>query len=432
MMPATLARPLLFIRSRDVVDGKSDASMNKAGRSGVVVALNAHFLAHPATGSGQYVSHLIGATDRLGGDVSLCPFISDRTTRQQPAAFRTQPILAPFPAPIASRRLPNDLLKVIWEQLTFPLAARQTKADCIHVPYFGPPVMTQGIPTVVTIHDLIPLVMPAYVTTPLVALYNHLVSAGARAATLVLADSEASRRDIIRLLGIAPGRVRTIYLGVDPHLGTPVPTHVREAVRDKYSLPERFLLYLGGFDVRKNLTGLVDAVASLDPSIGVHLVIAGRVPHPGKRPSLFPDIRRKVNEAGLQDTVLFPGFIDEEDKAALMQLAEAFVFPSTYEGFGLDPLEALRAGTPVVCANRTSLPELMGEAAIMFDPDTPGELATILARIWRDEGLRNDLATRGPRQAARFTWEDCARQTSDAYKAAIDTHKPRNVSGRTP
>lgn len=409
----------------------SEASLDQAGRRGVV-ALNGHFLAHPATGSGQYVSHLIGAAERLGADLSLRPFISDHTTRPQPPAFGTQPTVAPFPAAIATRRLPNDLRKVIWEQLTFPLAARRTKADCLHVPYFGSPVITQGIPTVVTIHDLIPLVMPAYVTTPLVALYNRLVSAGARAATLVLADSEASRRDIVRLLGIAPERVRTIYLGVDPHLGLPVSTQVREAVRGKYRLPERFLLYLGGFDVRKNLTGLVDAVASLDPSTGVHLVIAGRVPHPGRRPNLFPDIRRKVIDAGLQGTVHFPGFIDEEDKAALMQLATAFVFPSTYEGFGLDPLEALQAGTPVICANRTSLPELMGEAAIMFDPDAPGELATILGRIWRDEGLRNDLAIRGPRQAARFTWEDCARLTFDAYRAAIDAHKPRSVSGRAP
>ncbi|MSQ43058.1 MAG: glycosyltransferase family 1 protein [Chloroflexi bacterium] len=399
---------------------------------GRTVALNGHFLAHPATGSGQYVSHLIGATERLGGETSLRPFVSDHTTRPQPAAFRTQPTLAALPATFATRRMPNDLRKVIWEQLTFPLAARRTGADCAHVPYFGSPVMTRGIPTVVTIHDLIPLVMPAYVTTPLVALYNHLVSAGARAATLVMADSEASRRDIIRLLGIAPERVRTVYLGVDPHLGKAVPFNVREAVRSKYGLPERFLLYLGGFDVRKNLTGLVDAIASLDPSTGVHLVIAGRVPHPGRRPHLFPDIRHRVNEAGLQSTVHFPGFIEEEDKAALMQLATAFVFPSTYEGFGLDPLEALQAGTPVVCANRTSLPELMGDAAIMFDPDTPGELATILDRIWRDEGLRNDLSTRGPKQASRFTWEDCARQTSDAYKWAIDAPTVRSVSGRAP
>ncbi|RLT37427.1 MAG: glycosyltransferase family 1 protein [Chloroflexi bacterium] len=413
-----------------MVDSPSEASVNRAGRWGSVVALNGHFLAHPATGSGQYVSHLIGATERLGGEVSLRPFLADHTTRPQPASFRTQPMLAPFPAAIATRRLPNDLRKVIWEQLIFPLAARRSGADCIHVPYFGSPVMTRGIPTVVTIHDLIPLVMPAYVTTPLVALYNRLVSAGARTATLVLADSEASRRDIIRLLGIAPDRVRKVYLGVDPHLGIPVPFNVRQAVRSKYGLPERFLLYLGGFDVRKNLTGLVDAIASMDRSTAVNLVIAGRVPQPGRRPTLFPDIRRRVNEAGMQATIHFPGFIDEEDKSALMQLATAFVFPSTYEGFGLDPLEALQAGTPVVCANRTSLPELMGDAAIMFDPDTPGELATILARIWRDEGLRTDLSRRGPRQAARFTWEECARQTSDAYKSAIDARTPRSVIGR--
>jgi glycosyltransferase involved in cell wall biosynthesis len=113
--------------------------------------------------------------------------------------------------------------------------------------------------------------------------------------------------------------------------------------------------------------------------------------------------------------VRFPGFIAEDDKPAIFQMADAFVFPSTYEGFGLDPLEALQAGTPVICADRTSLPELMGNAAILVNPDAPGALRDAIDRVWRDADLRADLAARGPRQAARFRWADCARETVRAW-----------------
>jgi glycosyltransferase involved in cell wall biosynthesis len=303
----------------------------------------------------------------------------------------------------------------VWEQVGFPGFAAQVDAPTMHVPYFAPPVAARGVPTVATIHDLIPLVMPAYAPTPFVRLYNRLVSVGARRADLILADSEASRRDIIRVLGVSETRVRTVYLGVDEALGTVVPKARRDAARSRYGLPDRFLLYLGGFDMRKNLIALIDAVADLDPAIGWQLVIAGRVPDAGRNPALFPDVRARARDRGVADRVRFPGFIAEDDKPAIFQMADAFVFPSTYEGFGLDPLEALQAGTPVICADRTSLPELMGNAAMLVNPDAPGALRDAIDRVWRDADLRADLAARGPRQAARFRWADCARETVRAW-----------------
>lgn len=369
-----------------------------------LVPVNGYFLGHPATGSGQYTEHLLDAVVGSANDVRTVA-VTDRRT-----VHRHAPVTIP---PMLSMRDP--FAKIVWEQVGFPDASRRLDASVMHVPYFAPPVRRVGVPVVVTIHDLIPLVMPAYASTPMVRLYNRLVAFGARRAELILADSEASRRDIIQILGIAPTRVRTVYLGVKSSLGIPVSAGHRQAVRSRYGLPDRFLLYLGGFDIRKNVVGLIDAVAALDPGLGVHLVVAGRLPGPDRRRTLFPDVEARARERNITDRVRFPGFIDEADKGALMQLATAFVFPSRYEGFGLDPLEALMAGTPVISSDRTSLPELMGDAAILIDPDAPGALTNAIDRVWRDSALQNDLASRGPVQASRFTWEACAQQTVAAW-----------------
>jgi glycosyltransferase involved in cell wall biosynthesis len=358
---------------------------------------------------------LVAAAENL--DDAFVPIpVADRAPTARPGAFpfRTVPAIARPTVP----GLPAALAKIAWEQVGFPNFAAHVGADAMHVPYFAPPVVSRGVPVVATIHDLIPLVMPAYAPTPLVRIYNRLVTAGARRADVILADSDASRRDIIRHLGVPASRVRTVYLGVDEAIGDTVPQVRRDAVRTKHGLPDRFLLYLGGFDVRKNVLSLIDAVAGLDPALGWHLVIAGRVPDPTRNPILFPDVRAHARALGVADRVHFPGFVAEDDKPALFQMADAFVFPSTYEGFGLDPLEALQAGTPVICADRTSLPELMGDAAILVDPDSPGALRDAIDRVWRDADLRADLAARGPVQAARFRWADCARQTVRAWHDA--------------
>lgn len=376
------------------------------------IPINAHFLAHPATGSGQYLAHFVAAAETLDDAFVPVPVAERLPTGAHP--FRTVPAVSRPAVP----GLPARLAKIAWEQLGFPGFTAHIGAPVMHVPYFAPPVVSRGVPVVATIHDLIPLVMPAYAPTPLVRLYNRLVTAGARRADVILADSDASRRDIIRHLGVPASRVRTVYLGVDEAIGVPVPQVRRDAVRTKHGLPDRFLLYLGGFDVRKNVLSLIDAVAGLDPASGWHLVIAGRVPDPMRNPTLFPDVRARARARGVANRVHFPGFIAEEDKAALFQMADAFVFPSIYEGFGLDPLEALQAGTPVICADRTSLPELMGDAAILVDPDSPDAWRDAIGRVWRDTDLRADLAARGPVQAARFRWADCARQTVRAWHDA--------------
>jgi len=350
------------------------------------VALNAHFFHHPGTGSGQYLQHLL------------------RYFEQDAFAVNAVPL---FQSSVA------DVRKVWWEQIGFPYAARRAGGAVHHVPYFAPPLVPAG-PTIVTIHDLIPLILPEYVTSPLVRLYNSLVSRAARHSRLILVDSAASKRDVVRLLGIQEQRVRVIYLAPDESVLRPVSHEEKETIRLKYGLSDSFVLYLGGLDKRKNVPALMRALAALPPEIKWQLAISGRV-RTDNAP-LFPNLPAIAAQLDIEDRVVFLGFAPDEDKPALMHAATCFAFPSLYEGFGMDHLEAMACGTPVICSNRSSLPELTGEGGITIDPDDIPAFTDALRRVLTDSNLRAELSQRGLAQASTFTWRRTAQETFDAYQ----------------
>jgi glycosyltransferase involved in cell wall biosynthesis len=234
----------------------------------------------------------------------------------------------------------------------------------------------------------------------------------------VITDSEASRQDIIAHLGLPAERVRVIYLAADArYTPTPVPEDIQ--IRARYSLPDRYVLYLGGFDVRKNVTTVLSTYRRVGPVIGKEypLVIAGRLP---ERDTPFtPDPRRLAREQDIDESfVHFTGFVDEEDKPALYRGAVAFIFPSRYEGFGLPPLEALACGTPVVGSDVSSIPEVVGDAGVLLPPDDAEGMAGALIQLVTDDRFHAELGRRAPAQATRFSWKRAARKVLAAYRDA--------------
>lgn len=375
-------------------------------------ALNAHFFHHPGTGSGQYLLHLLQAYARGAAPVEALPFC-DGNPRSPSGGWPhgIQPRLVQTPLDRAG----GDARKVWWEQVTWPRLAASSGASVRHVPYFAPPLVHYGdAPVVVTIHDLIPLILPEYVTSPLVRWYNRLVGAAAKRAHMVLVDSVASRRDVMRLLRIPENRIRVIYLAPDESVTRPVPAKQVEAVRRKYGLVEPFVFYLGGLDKRKNVPALLRALAALPHDVPWQLAISGHLAT--HNPVLFPYLPAVAEDLGIADRVHFLGFVPDEDKAAMYRAATCFAFPSVYEGAGLDPLEALACGTPVVCANRSSLPEYMGDGALLVNPEDTATFSETLRRVLTDPDLRAELAIRGREQASTFSWDETARQTYAAYQ----------------
>lgn len=370
------------------------------------IGINGHFLNRPDTGSGQYLTHLLRALNSLDSGEEYAVVGADMPVKSPPRRGGRGPLGG----------LSQNLAKLWFEQVSLPRRGLRLNLDVLHVPYFAPPLW-KPFPVVVTVHDLIPMILPSYRGSALVRAYTRLVAAASRTATLVLTDSEASRRDVLRLLRVPEERVRTVYLAADPAF---IPSHPEavQGVRDRYGLTRPYVLYLGGFDRRKNVEGLICAFSRLPRGIrdGHHLVIAGRLPT--RESDLLPDPRSAARSAGVEGEVIFLGWVPEEEKPALYGGAECFAFPSFYEGFGLPPLEAMACGTPVVASKLGSLPEIVGGGGLLVDPEDQGALAVAMIRLLEDADERKALSKKALEQAGLFTWERTAMETLAAYREA--------------
>lgn len=372
------------------------------------VLFNGWFWHRPETGSGQYVRHLVAALAQIAPEhewTVLLPARSVAVTREERLWLYYAPALD------------HPLGKVWWEQATFPWAARRFRADVLHVPYWAPP-LTSPAPTVVTIHDLIPRLLPAYRGGFGGWVYTALVSATAPRATLLLTDSEAARADIVQQLRVSAARVSAIPLAADAQY-TPEALAADAAVLAEWGLRPGYALYVGGFDVRKNLRVTLAAFARARETVPeARLVIVGKLP--ARDTAFAPDPRRLAREAGLPaEAVVFTGFVPDEKLPALYRGARAFLFPSWYEGFGLPPLEALACGTPVIAARAASLPEVVGAGGALVAPEDVAGWAAALLRLLTDEAFYQERRQAALAQAARFSWETTARLTLESYAAAV-------------
>ena len=302
------------------------------------IVINGWFWQRMATGTGQYLAALADWLPRVGPEHEIVVVTNEPFETQPTARLRFVRARTPFD------RSNRNVAKLWFEQVTFPSQCRRLNAVVALVPYWGSP-WWRPCSVIVTIHDLIPLLLPLYRGGPLQRAYTRLVSRTARRAAAVLTDSEASRRDIVAHLGIGAERVRAIHLAADTRFRPVMDSGELDRVRARYRLPDGpFLLYLGGFDVRKNVPGIVQAYARMVEA--PRLVIAGKTPDADS--SFTPDPLPLVRSLGLDDRVLFTGWIDESDKPALYSLAAGALFVSEYEGFGLPVLEAMACGCPVI------------------------------------------------------------------------------------
>jgi glycosyltransferase involved in cell wall biosynthesis len=377
------------------------------------LAINGWFWDQPATGSGQTVRYLLPALVQQDPSLEITLVVPEWVASRQAVEVLPERVTL-LPVPCHA----GNLGKLWFEQNTFPRICRQLGADLAHIPYFAPP-LGPTVPSVVTIHDLIPMVLPEYRGSALTRLYTSLVASAAAHTHLILTDSEASKRDILAHLNVPDHRVRVVYLAPAPHYQPIDDPDVLEAIRHKYDLPETFVLWLAAFDVRKNAQALLHAYTWVYSALGndYPLVMAGKLP--AKDTPFFPDPRRIAAELGVTDALHFPGWVDEADKPALYSAATVFAFPSRYEGFGLPILEAMACGTPVVTSNAASLPELAGAAAFQIDPDAPRQLAASIIALCVQETLHDEMREKGLVQAARFTWEKTACETLVAYRHVL-------------
>ena len=349
------------------------------------------------TGTENYALHLIRELLALGGGHRFRLY------------FRQAPPAGLFAPGAEERVIPFPRL---WTHLALSREMLAHPPDLLFVPSHVLPLIHPRR-SVVTVHDLGYHYHPEAHTTWQNLYLRWSTRHNARNASRILADSEATRRDLEHYYHTPPAKIAVVYPGRDENLAPVSDPELLAGVRARYGLEGPYLLYVGTLQPRKNLVRLVQAFARLPSLLAVQeepqpvprLVLAG------KKGWLHDEIVGQVQALGLEGQVRLTGYVPEADLPALLSGALAFVFPSLYEGFGLPVLEAMACGTPVICSNTSSLPEVAGDAALLVDPYQPEALAQAMLRLVMDGELRGELVARGLQQARRFSWRRCARET---------------------
>lgn len=300
----------------------------------------------------------------------------------------------------------------IWEHLFFLTSRHPKEVDLVHFPIGGGVVGYRG-KFVLTIHDLIRYSHREIATLRRYLLWRVWCKANIKRATKIIAVSEHVKQDILREFPVDPDSIRVILNGVDRRFS---PTSGTQGVREKYNLPERYVLFVGSTGLNKNLKRAIDAMnlVRTKHNLDHQFIVAGL---PGNDDAT---LRKHVSSNNLQDTVRFLGYVDDDDLQHLYGNAKLFLFPSLMEGFGIPPLEAMRCGIPVVAAKISCLPEVLGDAAIWVDPLSVDSIAEGIATGLLDENIRSRMTSSGLSRAAEFSWEKMALDTVGVYREAIE------------
>jgi glycosyltransferase involved in cell wall biosynthesis len=322
------------------------------------------------------------------------------------------PVLGPLASRITCRHLPIPAraMYMIWNGLRFPAVETLLGGmDVYHATnYFLPP--SRRARRILSIYDLAFLVQPEWSSPKIVGPFSRSVRRFAHEADLLLAASESTRNDIVKLLDVPEDKVRVIYGAANPSL-KPVPRdEAQRVVAERFGIRDPYVLFAGTIEPRKNVLGLIRAFRALTKSLPHQLVLAGTVGWNAE--STLSAIR----DPGLAGKVVLTGFVSFDELSALYSAADVFVFPSFYEGFGLPVLEAMTCGCPVIASNASSLPEVGGDAAMYFDPSDVEGISDAIARVVSDADLRSSMIAAGHDQANRFSWRSCAEATLSAYR----------------
>jgi glycosyltransferase involved in cell wall biosynthesis len=359
-------------------------------------------------GIGTYIRslvHALGAIDT----------VNQYTLISAPADVRTLAGLPPNFRSAAYARTDSDVL----DNIAFPMYLRSLSPDVIHIPLNRVPLLMPR-PYVVTIHDMANLLYPEGDSGIRMQLRRYRFRRGLERAARVMAVSDATKRDVENLLGVRPNRIRRVYNAPDPGFlerlhGPGSEEHQR--ILERYQIEYPFLLYAGNIRRHKNIPRLVEAFAVVRGQLASHPVYKDlRLVIIGDTISQYPAVRQAVIKSRVEQMVRFLGFVPFETLRCFYESAAAFVFPSRYEGFGLPPLEAMACGTPVVASNVSSLPEVVGDAAVLVNPENVFDIARGIRDTLLDETLRAELIRRGHEQASRFSWEHTARQVLEIYR----------------
>jgi len=357
------------------------------------IGIEACILTRPLTGVGIYTSRLVSAMAKLDGVEGIVLFANGD--------------IPDFDAPNVRTVRYRNRVQHLAIQLELPKLLAENRIDILHGPNFYLPLRGKT-PMAVTIHDLSSQFFPGQHS------FKHRLSQkflrpSMKKAERIIAVSEFTSQEIGRYCPSAEGKIRVVHNGVGENF-VPAGDVAKAEIVQRYGLPDRFALFVGTLEPRKNVGHLIEAFGKASNIEDLKLVIAG-----GKG-WLYDEIFESVKKLGLEDRVIFPGYIPSEDLPALYSSAEFFCYPSIYEGFGLPVLESMACGTPVLTSFNSSMSEVAGEAALLADPMDIDSISEGISKLASEEELRKNLAERGLWRAKKFSWKSCATKTLDIYR----------------
>lgn len=369
----------------------------------MLIAFDGTTLTPGRTGVGYYTEHLL---QHLAREVAVS---GDEIVVVSNQPIDTQAPLPPHVRVHEGHRFP---IRIGWMQMRAAAALESLRPDVAHftnamIP-FGSPV-----PTVVTVHDMSLRLYPRCHPVRRLLLNRPLMHVAIRRATAIVTVSHSARRDLLRLHGVPPDRVSVVHEAASP-VFRPIADRARlDDIRARYSLPERFILYVGTIEPRKNLMRLMTAFANArKAAVRHHLVCVGPYGWASR------DLSGHIERLGIRDAVHFTGYVPFEDLPAIYNLGDFLAFPSLYEGFGLPVVEAMASGIPVLTSNTSSLREIAGDAAATIDPTDTDAMSAAIHRLATDSDLRRELSDLGLRRARRFSWTQTAREMLAVYHRA--------------
>lgn len=366
------------------------------------IGIDARIAHYTGAGISQYTIHLAKALAQLSPEDEFVLLQSRKDRRHLVHGPHVRRVSMWTPS---HNRFEQELLQV-------ELPLRRLNLDLLHSTDFIPPLRVNSFKSVITVHDLAFLRWPHFLTEDSARYYGQ-VDQAVKRADHIIAVSQSTRDDVIGMLGAPPAKVTVVYEAADPIYRPIAREEALASYKDQHLLPEEFILFVSTIEPRKNITTLLRAYAILRDRyrVGAGLVLAGGVGWQSEQ------IFEEVEALGLEERVTFLGRVNNGDLLYLYNLARCLAHPARYEGFGLPPLEAMASGIPVVVSNVSSLPEVVGDAGLLVDPNDPEELAVALHRLLSDEALRSDLRAKGLARAQIFSWQRAAQETLAIYRA---------------
>lgn len=365
------------------------------------IGIDARLLERRMTGIGRYVENIVSHIPECDQENEYVLF----SYRPLPG-FPKGNVRNVATMDVAPEGRLQKIRSVFWLHAVLPKFVKREKIDVFFSPNMLLPLSGAGRKNIITIHDTFHLIDPKFHSPLYRAYISFFLSQTFKKTDHILTVSEASKRDIVRLLHVPEDKITVTYEAAEERfMPRDIPKEERARLSAKYDLPEEFILYVGVIEERKNIAGLIKIADGLKGKTDIPLVLVGRLGYCGED---------YISEIKKRDNMKYVGFVDYEDLPSLYDLATLFVFPSRYEGFGLPPLEAMQSGVPVIASNASSLPEVIGDAGILLSPDDSEGFVRAILELLSDPGKRTELREKGLAQAKNFSFEKMTYETVSA------------------